>query len=105
MPELPERYNASQLLDRNLEAGREARTAIHWAGGEVSYGELFKLACGAGRTLRDLGVRREQRVLIIADDSPGWAAALLGALRFCAISVLVNSPLQRSEEYNCYVEY
>jgi len=104
MPELPERYNASLLLDRNLEAGREARTAIHWAGGEVSYGELFKLACGAGRTLRDLGVRREERVLIIADDSPGWAAAFLGALRIGAIPVPVNPLLQRSEDYDHYVE-
>ncbi len=104
MRELPERYNASLLLDRNLEAGRDARTAIYWAGGQVTYGELFKLACGAGRALRELGVRREERVLIIADDSPAWAAAFLGALRIGAVPVPVNPLLQRSEDYDHYVD-
>jgi len=103
--DLPNRYNvAADLLDRNLNAGRADKIAIHSAGGDVSYGELFKLACGAARTLKELGVRREERVLIVAYDSPGWVAAFLGAIRFGAVPVPVNPLLQRSEDYDHFIE-
>ena len=103
--DLPNRYNvAADLLDRNLKAGREGKVAIHSAGGDVTYGELFKLACGAARTLAELGVRREERVLIVAFDSPGWVAAFLGAIRHGAVPVPVNPLLQRSEDYDHFIE-
>jgi benzoate-CoA ligase family protein len=103
--ELPNRYNvAADLLDRNLKAGRADKVAIHSAGGDVTYGELFALACGAARRLNELGVRREERVLIVAYDSPGWVAAFLGAIRKGAVPVPVNPLLQRSEDYDHYIE-
>ncbi len=103
--ELPNRYNVgADLLDRNLKAGREGKVAIHSAGGEVTYGELFRMACGAARTLAELGVRREERVLIVAFDSPGWVAAFLGAIRHGAVPVPVNPLLQRSEDYDHFIE-
>jgi benzoate-CoA ligase len=103
--DLPNRYNvAADLLDRNLNAGRADKIAIHSAGGDVSYGELFKLACGAARTLKEHGVRREERVLIVAYDSPGWVAAFLGAIRLGAVPVPVNPLLQRSEDYDHFIE-
>src|SRR6266436_1908370 len=103
--DLPNRYNVgADLLDRNLRAGREDKVAIHSGGGDVSYGELFKLACGAARTLKELGVRREERILIVAFDSPGWVAAFLGAIRHGAVPVPVNPLLQRSEDYDHFIE-
>src|SRR5947209_263803 len=103
--ELPYRYNvAADLLDRNLNAGRADKVAIYSAGGGTTYRELFKLACGAARTLKELGVRREERVLIVAYDSPGWVAAFLGAIRFGAVPVPVNPLLQRSEDYDHFIE-
>jgi benzoate-CoA ligase len=64
--ELPNRYNvAADLLDRNLNAGRGDKVAIYSAGGGTTYRELFGLACGAARTFGELGVRREERVLIV----------------------------------------
>jgi benzoate-CoA ligase family protein len=102
--ELPERYNVgADLLDRNLTAGRADRVAITWAGGRLTYQDLFKLACGAAATLSDLGVRREERVLLVAYDSPGWVAAFLGAIRLGAVPVPVNPLLQRSEDYDHYI--
>ena len=46
---IPERYNASLLLDRNLEAGRQDMTAILSEDESLTYGELFARACGAPR--------------------------------------------------------
>jgi benzoate-CoA ligase family protein len=102
--DLPDRYNvAADLLERNLKAGRGGKVAIHHAGGEVTYQELHTLACGAAATLRELGVRREERVLIAAYDSPGWVAAFLGAGLIGAIPVPVNPLLQRSEDYDHFI--
>jgi benzoate-CoA ligase family protein len=103
--ELPERYNVgADLLDRNLKAGRAGKVAIASAGGDVTYGDLFKLSCGAAATLSELGVRREERVLLVAYDSPGWVAAFLGAIRLGAVPVPVNPLLQRSEDYDHYID-
>jgi benzoate-CoA ligase family protein len=102
--DLPDRYNVgADLLERNL-PDRAAKIAIHSAAGEVTYGDLFKLSCGAARQLLDLGVRREERVLIVGYDSPGWVASFLGAIRIGAVPVPVNPLLQRSEDYVHYVE-
>jgi len=103
--ELPDRYNvAADLLDRNLAAGRAAKVAIHSATGDVTYADLHHLTCGAAGALLDLGVRREERVLIAGYDTPGWVAAFLGAIRIGAVPVPVNPLLQRSEDYDHYIE-
>ena len=103
--ELPDRYNVgADLIDRNLEAGRGSKVAIYSATKDVTYGELFKLTCGAAQALHDLGVRREERVLIAGYDGPGWVAAFLGAIRLGAIPVPVNPLLQRSEDYDHFIE-
>ena len=103
--DLPERYNVgADLLERNLNAGRTAKVAIHSASGDLTYGDLAKLASGAARALLDLGVRREERVLIVGFDSPGWVACFLGAIQIGAIPVPVNPLLQRSEDYDHYIE-
>jgi len=103
--DLPERYNVgADLLERNLAAGRERKVAIHSASGDITYGDLAKLTHGAARSLLDLGVRREERVLIVGFDSPGWVASFLGAIRIGAVPVPVNPLLQRSEDYDHYIE-
>ena len=101
---LPERYNVgADLLHRNLKT-RASKVAIHSAGADVTYGDLCKLACGAARTLTDLGVRREERVLLVAYDSPGWVASFLGAIWMGAVPVPVNPLLQRSEDYEHFLD-
>jgi benzoate-CoA ligase family protein len=102
--ELPERYNVgADLLDRNLVA-RSSKIAIHSATAGLTYSDLASLSYGAARRLLDLGVRREERVLVVGFDSPGWVATFLGALRIGAVPVPVNPLLQRSEDYDHYID-
>src|SRR5437660_10874364 len=68
--ESSDRINASTLLDANLDAGRAGSVALTTAEGGVTYGELSSLVAGVAVYLRELGVRREQRVLMVMDDSP-----------------------------------
>ena len=100
---LPERYNASLLLDRNLERGLGDKVAIVCGDESVRYADLFARACGAGAALRDLGVGRGERVLIVMDDCPGLPAVFLGAMRIGAVPVPVN-PLYSADEYPFFVE-
>jgi benzoate-CoA ligase family protein len=98
IPTLPDRYNVSTILDRNLEAGRGAKVALRGAGGEATYQQLVHDACAAGRALRALGVQREQRVLLVQDDSPAFVAAFLGAIRAGMVPVPLN-PLFKADDY------
>src|SRR5260370_3355849 len=103
--ELPYRYNvAADLLDRNLEAGRGEKVAIFSAGGATRYRELFGMACGAARTFSELGVRREERILIVAFDNAGCVPAFLGPIRPGAGPVPVNPLLQPPQDYNHYID-
>ena len=100
---IPERYNASLLLDRNLEAGRQDKAAILCGDQTVTYSELHARACGVGAVLRDLGVERGDRVLLVMDDCPSFPAVFLGAMRIGAVPVPVN-PLYRPDDYPYFVE-
>ncbi len=47
MVSVPERYNASLLIDRNLEAGRGDKVAIFFGEERVTYRELARRVTGS----------------------------------------------------------
>jgi benzoate-CoA ligase family protein len=100
---LPEHYNASLLLDQNLERGLGDKLAIVCGEERVRYSDLFARACGAGAALRELGVESGERVLLVMDDCPSFPAVFLGAMRIGAVPVPVN-PLYAAAEYAFFVE-
>ncbi|WP_143529222.1 benzoate-CoA ligase family protein [Rubrobacter xylanophilus] len=103
MIEIPEWYNASLLVDRNLEAGRAEKVAIRCGEEEVTYGELARRINRFGHALRELGVRPEDRVLLVLNDTPSFPVAFFGAMRMGAVPIPVNT-LLRSDEYRFFVE-
>ena len=98
-----ERLNAGTLLDRNLEAGRADKPAFLTADGSLTYRELASLTAAVASYLVELGVEREQRVLMILDDSPAFPATFLGAMRIGAVPVPVN-PMDRVDNYVYYLD-
>lgn len=98
-----ERFNISTLLDTHLDDGRGDRVAIHSATERVTYGDLYRRVCAFGRALHELGVRPEQRVLLILDDSPAFPVAFLAANRLGAVPVPVN-PRSRVADFRFFVE-
>lgn len=103
MIEVPERYNASVLVDRNLEAGRSEKVAIYCAGEEVTYGELARRINRFGGALKELGIRQEDRVLCFLNDTPAFPTAFFGAMRTGAVPIPVNT-LLRADEYRFFIE-
>jgi len=91
------RTNVSLILDRNLDAGRGDKAAILHGDEQVTYTQLLALACRAGRALAERGVRREERVLLVLDDTPAFPAAFLGAIRIGAVPVPVNFMYKASD--------
>ncbi|MEO6030409.1 MAG: AMP-binding protein, partial [Burkholderiaceae bacterium] len=75
----PERFNAAAHL-LALNTGRGAKTAYIDDSRRLSYAELAERVqrCAAG--LLALGLRREERVLMVMHDSIDWPVAFLGAL-------------------------
>ena len=82
--------NAGMLVDRRLEAGHGDKVAIRCAGEQVTYAQLHERICAVGNTLSELGVGREDRVLMILDDSPTFPALFLGAMRMGAVPAPVS---------------
>src|SRR5438067_1034778 len=99
----PERMNASTMLDANLAAGRGDSVALMLEDGVVTYGELAGLVSGMAAYLTELGVQREQRVLMVLDDSPAFVATFLAAMRIGAVPVPVNW-LDRVDNHVYYLD-
>ena len=100
---VPEWHNASVIVDRNLEAGRENNVAIYSGDEQVTYGELARRINRFGHALKELGVEQEDRVLLVLNDTSSFPTAFFASMRIGAIPVPVNT-LVDADEYRFYVE-
>src|SRR5262245_58443005 len=100
---MSERLNASLLLAGNLEAGRADQPALPGARGTSPYGAVPQLTARTASLLTDLGVAREDRVVMVLDDSPVFHATFLGAIRLGAVPIPVN-PMDRPDNYAYYLD-
>ncbi|PYX93479.1 MAG: benzoate-CoA ligase family protein [Acidobacteria bacterium] len=96
---LPEEFNAAAyFIDRNLQEGRGEKTAIECEEARLTYRQLHDRVNRIGNALRKLGVRMEERVLLLLLDIPEFAASFFGAIKIGAVPVPVNT-LLRSSDY------
>ncbi|CAN0022180.1 unnamed protein product, partial [Phaeothamnion confervicola] len=96
---IPRAYNfAADILDRNLKAGRAHKPAFVDPRGSWTYGQLADRVARFGESLRSLGVRREERVLICLLDTIDWPTAFLGCLKVGVVAVPVNT-LMTEDDY------
>ena len=82
---------AQHLLDLN--AARPEKTAFIDDVGRLSYGQLSERVRRLAAGLLALGLRREERVLLLMHDSSDWAVSFLGALYAGVVPVAVNTLL------------
>jgi benzoate-CoA ligase len=89
---LPEKFNMVSLyLDRHIENGRGNRVAIYYKDRKVTYQELFDLTNRTGNAFSKLGVKKDDRVIMMMKDSPDWMAVYLGVMRIGAVPVPINN--------------
>jgi benzoate-CoA ligase family protein len=88
---IAERYNASDLLFANLAAGRAEKTAVFCGERRFSYRQLCEMSCRVGNGLRQFGLGRGSRVLLLIQDTPEYVAAIFGSIRAGFVPILVNT--------------
>ena len=94
MPALPPptQFNfARHLLELN--AGRAAKVAYRDDDRTLTYGELSDRVRRFAAALGALGLRREERVLLLMHDTVDWPVAFLGCLYAGIVPVAVNTLL------------
>ena len=99
----PDSFNFAQhLLDAN--APRAAKTAFIDDFGALSYGALAERVKRLAAGLRALGLKREERVLLLMHDGNHWPVAFLGAMYAGVVPVAVNT-LLTADDYAYMLEH
>jgi len=92
MPEAPENLNFAQhLFAANV--ARPGKAAFIDDRGTLSYGDLAERSRRFAAALLALGLRREERVLLVMLDGNEWPVAFLGCLWAGIVPVAVNTLL------------
>jgi benzoate-CoA ligase len=98
----PERFNFAQhLLEQN--AQRPDKTAFIDDHGSVSYAAVADRVRRVAAGLRALGLRREERVLLLMQDGADWPVSFLGAIYAGLVPVAVNT-LLTADDYAYMLE-
>ena len=101
LPPAPsERFNFSRHLS-SLNRGRSAKLAYIDDVGVLTYGELADRVARFAGGLAALGLRPEERVLLLMHDSIDWPVAFLGCLQAGVVPVAVNT-LLTADDY-CFM--
>jgi benzoate-CoA ligase family protein len=97
---IPDQFNvATYYVDRNVAEGRGNNVAIEAGDQRITYREVLEKVNRVGNALRDvLGVRLEERVLLLLLDCPEFVYSFFGAIKSGAVAVPVNT-LWKSPDY------
>src|ERR1700758_936452 len=94
----PDIFNAAAyFVDRHIAEGRGEKIAIECGDRQLTYRQLFEGVNQAGHALKKLGVRPEERVLLLLQDTPEFAVSFFGAIKIGAVPVPVNTLLKSSD--------
>jgi benzoate-CoA ligase family protein len=95
---------ATAFLDSNLRQGRGARMALTGPAGSVTYADLSAFTNRVGNALLELGVQRQERVLLALADSVEFVAAWYAVQKIGAVTAEVYTFLQ-PKDYAYYLDY
>jgi benzoate-CoA ligase len=98
-----EKFNFAQHL-LALNAARPDKAAFIDDHGTLSYGELAERLKRMAAALRALGLKREERVLLLMHDGADWPVSFLGAIYAGLVPVAVNT-LLTADDYAYMLEH
>ena len=99
----PERFNFAQHL-LALNAGRAGKPAFIDDLGTLHHGSLADRVRRMAAGLRALGLKREERVLLLMQDCNDWPVSFLGAMYAGLVPVAVNT-LLTADDYAYMLEH
>lgn len=95
---------ASYFVDRNLEEGRGDRVALVSPDGPCTYASLALAVNRTGNALLHVGVRPQQRVLLVLADSIDFVAAWYAVQKVGAVTAEAYTFLP-AKDYAYYIDY
>ena len=96
-------FNFAQHL-LTVNAQRPAKAAFIDDGGALTYGALDERVRRVAAGLRALGIKREERVLLLMQDCSDWPVSFLGAIYAGIVPVAVNT-LLTADDYAYMLEH
>jgi benzoate-CoA ligase len=101
--EKPEFFNAADyFIDRNIRQGRGHKIAIYSEHRNYTYNDIQKMVNKTANAMRDLGLRVEDKIMILMLDVPQFFAIFWGAVKIGAVPIPVNTMLTPSD-YEFYL--
>jgi benzoate-CoA ligase len=96
-------FNAADFfIDRNVRQGRGHKVAVYTDMRNYTYNDVQKMMNKTANAFRELGVRVDDRVLILMLDVPQFYAVFWGAIKMGAVPIPVNTMLT-PEDYEYYL--
>ncbi len=99
----PEAFNFAEHL-LSINAARPDKAAFIDEQGTLTYGQLDDRVRRLASALKSLGLRREERVLLLMQDGNDWPVSFLGALYGGFVPVAVNT-LLTADDYAYMLEH
>lgn len=99
----PRRFNIAQYL-LQLNSARTGKPAIIDDAGTLTYGQLSERVRLLASGMRSLGLRREERVLLLMNDCAEWVIGFLGSLYAGLVPVAANT-LLTADDYAYMLEH
>jgi benzoate-CoA ligase len=97
--DVPDSFNiADYLVDRHVREGRGNRSAILCGEESVTYAQVAERSNRVANGLTALGLRREERVMLLLLDTPAVAYSFFGAQKLGAVPIPTNT-LLKSQDY------
>jgi benzoate-CoA ligase len=89
---VPEIFNAAtHFVDRNVASGRGSHVAIESGDKRITYDEVLRNVNRCGSALRRLGVRPEERIMLLLLDGPEFVYSFFGAIKIGAVPIPLNT--------------
>lgn len=93
------RHSLIDYLRRSTERHSDAEAVVH-RGRRVTYRQLWHDVCALGEFMKNHGLKREDRVAILLENSPEYIAAYYGALLGGGIAVGLNTAAKARDLVN-----
>jgi benzoate-CoA ligase len=95
-------FNAADyFIDRNIRQGRGHKVAVYTELRNYTYNDIQKMTNKTANALRELGVRVDDRVVIIMLDVPQFYAIFYGAIKIGAVPIPTNTMLTPEDYEYC----
>ena len=101
--ETKEFFNATDyFVDRNIRQGQGHRIAIYTELRNYTYNDVQKMVNKTANAMRDLGMRIDDRIILLMLDVPQFYPIFWGAIKIGAVPIPVNTMLT-PEDYEYYL--